>query len=263
MVFNNKIIILSAVITSSSSVYSFHSHPSPRPFIINHQITTYISHNTQLQPLFASTSMSDDIEESDNRSSIDNNTADTGVVATTTTTTTQTTEDVLSEGVQKVFSIVDIDNSGSIDWNEYYLALSSTDYTNEEITESFKEIDTDGNGEISREEFQFAIQKLKTEKMNKRRIDEDCPMGYWLNSVEQTCQPLGPIGRISQQIETLPRFKGMYQRITNNFGVDKAAIRKKGVSFALAYSIISNLNGAISLSVAWYMTVKRVSVYLY
>ena len=51
----------------------------------------------------------------------------------------------------------------------------------------------------------------------------------------------------------------MYQRITNNFGIDKAAIRKKGVSFALAYSIISNLNGAISLSVAWYMTVKRVS----
>lgn len=248
------------MITSSCSVHSFHSHPpsTSRPFIHHH--ITYISHNTQLQPLF-STSISDDIDESDNRrSSIDNNTADTKV-ATTTTTTTQTTEDVLSEGVQKVFSIVDIDNSGSIDWNEYYLALSSTDYTNEEITESFKEIDTDGNGEISREEFQFAIQKLKTEKMNKRRIDEDCPMGYWLNSVEQICQPLGPIGRISQQIETLPRFKGVYQRITNNFGIDKAAIRKKGVSFALAYSIISNLNGAISLSVAWYMTVKRVSVY--
>ena len=139
------------------------------------------------------------------------------------------------------------------------MALSSTDYTNEEITESFKEIDTDGNGEISREEFQFAIQKLKTEKMNKQRIDKDCPMGYWLNSVEQTCQPLGPIGRISQQIETLPRFRGIHERITTVFGIDKAAIRKKGVSFALAYSIISNLNGAISLSVAWYMTVKRVS----
>ena len=252
MVFN--IIILSVAI---NSVHSFHSHPpTTRPFI-HHQITTYISHTQlQLQPLL-STSTSD-IEESDNRSSIDNNTADT-TVATTTKTTTQTTEVVLSEGVQKVFSIVDIDNSGSIDWNEYYLALSSTDYTNEEITESFKEIDTDGNGEISREEFQFAIQKLKTEKMNKRRIDEDCPMGYWLNSVEQTCQPLGPIGRISQQIETLPRFKGMHNRLSNVFGIDKAAIRKKGVSFALAYSIISNLNGAISLSVAWYMTVKRVS----
>ena len=257
MVFN-KIIILSAI----CSVHSFNSHPSTRPFL-NHQITTYISHKNlyTLQPLLgSSTSISDDIDESDNRrSSIDNNTADT-TVATSTKTTTQTTEDVLSEGVQKVFSIVDIDNSGSIDWNEYYLALSSTDYTNEEITESFKEIDTDGNGEISREEFQFAIQKLKTEKMNKQRIDEDCPMGYWLNSVEQTCQPLGPIGRISQQIETLPRFRGMHNRITNVFGIDKAAIRKKGVSFALAYSIISNLNGAISLSVAWYMTVKRVSV---
>ena len=257
MVFN-KIIILSAI----CSVHSFNSHPSTRPFL-NHQITTYkyISHNNlyTLQPL-SSTSISDDIDESDNKSSsIDNNTADDTTVATSTTKVTQTTEDVLSEGVQKVFSIVDIDNSGSIDWNEYYLALSSTDYTNEEITESFKEIDTDGNGEISREEFQFAIQKLKTEKMNKRRIDEDCPMGYWLNSVEQTCQPLGPIGRISQQIETLPRFKGMHNRLSNVFGIDKAAIRKKGVSFALAYSIISNLNGAISLSVAWYMTVKRVS----
>ena len=228
MVFN-KIIILSAI----CSVHSFNSHPSTRPFL-NHQINTNLY---TLQPLF-STSTSD-IDESDNRSSsIDNNTADTTELASTTKTTTQTTEDVLSEGVQKVFSIVDIDNSGSIDWNEYYLALSSTDYTNEEITESFKEIDTDGNGEISREEFQFAIQKLKTEKMNKQRIDEDCPMGYWLNSVEQTCQPLGPIGRISQQIETLPRFRGIHERITNVFGIDKAAIRKKGVSFALAYSII-------------------------
>lgn len=51
----------------------------------------------------------------------------------------------------------------------------------------------------------------------------------------------------------------MYKRITKLFGVNKLAIRKHGVSFALAYSIISNLNGALSLSVAWYMTVKRVS----
>jgi len=141
MVFN-KIIILSAI----CSVHSFNSHPStPRPFL-QHQITTYVY---TLQPLL-STSISDGgIDETNNNrsSSIDNNTADTGV-ATTTKTTSQTAEDVLSEGVQKVFSIVDIDNSGSIDWNEYYLALSSTDYTNEEITESFKEIDTDGNGEI-------------------------------------------------------------------------------------------------------------------
>ena len=258
--------VLTTILILSSAITSVHSFTPPiaRPFI-HHQINP-ISRNAQLsqlqlQPLFSSTSMSDTNESSDSSSSIDNKTAnDAG-------TTTSTTEEVLSEGVQKVFSIVDIDNSGTIDWNEYYLALSSTDYTNEEITESFKEIDIDGNGEISRDEFQKAIAKLKTEKMNRRSskgsaTEDDCPLGYWLNSVEQTCQPLGPIGRFSQQIETLPRFKSISKRISTLFGIDRAAIRKKGVSFALAYSIISNLNGALSLSVAWYMTVKRVSRYV-
>ena len=161
-------------------------------------------------------------------------------------------------GVDKIFTTIDIDGSGTIDLSEYDLVLSSnTQYSAADIQRSFHEIDTDGNGEISRDEFQTAIANTDIS------IDSDCPMGYWLNSVEKTCQPLGPVGRISQKIETSLPFKDVYKRITNLFGVNKLAMRKHGVSFALAYSIISNLNGALSLSVAWYMTVKRVSIILF
>ncbi|KAL7536770.1 hypothetical protein ACHAXR_007387 [Thalassiosira sp. AJA248-18] len=176
----------------------------------------------------------------DNESDITNNDVETTSLKRQFTTT----------GVDKIFSAVDLDGSGAIDLEEYYLHLSSAGYSKEAIQRSFWEMDRDGNGEISRDEFQTAITTLQAE-------EGDCPMGYWLNSVEQSCQPLGPVGRISQKIENLGPLKKVSKKITNLFGVDRQAIRKKGVSFALAYSIISNMNGALSLSVAWYMTVKR------
>ena len=41
-----------------------------------------------------------------------------------------------------------------------------------------------------------------------------------------------------------------------NIDVDKVA--NLGVSFALSYSVISNINGSISLSLAWYLSSKQV-----
>lgn len=163
--------------------------------------------------------------------------------------TITTATETLSAGLDRVFSDVDVDGSGDIDLEEYKISLSSAGYSEEAVQKSFSEMDRDGNGEISRDEFVSAISNLEG--------DSDCPMGFWLNSVQQTCQPLGPIGRISQKIENLGPFKRVYKKITSLFGVDREAIRKKGSSFVLAYSIISNLNGALSLTVAWYMTVKR------
>eukprot|EP00571_Detonula_confervacea_P001776 CAMPEP_0172313154 /NCGR_PEP_ID=MMETSP1058-20130122/19563_1 /TAXON_ID=83371 /ORGANISM="Detonula confervacea, Strain CCMP 353" /LENGTH=331 /DNA_ID=CAMNT_0013026763 /DNA_START=238 /DNA_END=1233 /DNA_ORIENTATION=- len=161
----------------------------------------------------------------------------------------------LSEGLDRVFSAVDTDGSGDINLEEYNLHLSSAGYSEEAIQRSFLEMDRDGNGEISRDEFRSALFNL--EELKEEGDDGECLMGYWINSVQQTCEPLGPIGRISQKIENLGPFKKVYKKITNLFGVDRQAIRKKGSSFVLAYSIISNLNGAVSLTVAWYMTVKR------
>lgn len=45
----------------------------------------------------------------------------------------------------------------------------------------------------------------------------------------------------------------------NIFKFDKQRFTKLGVAFAVTYNIISNLNGAITLSVAWYVASKRVS----
>ena len=41
--------------------------------------------------------------------------------------------------------------------------------------------------------------------------------------------------------------------------VDKATIAKLGIAFGLTYNIISNINGSISLSMAWYIASKKVS----
>lgn len=208
------------------------------------------THHEQHSPRFApSSKLSRPLVMLANKS--DNNDAKTATTPITTTATALSTS-----GLDRVFSSVDTDGSGAIDPEEYNLQLSSAGYSDEAIQRSFSEMDRDGNGEISKDEFQDAIisnNKLEGEDDG----DINCPMGYWLNSVQQTCQPLGPIGRMSQTIENLGPFKRVYKKITNLFGVDKQAIRKKGISFFLAYSIISNLNGALSLTVAWYMTVKR------
>lgn len=47
--------------------------------------------------------------------------------------------------------------------------------------------------------------------------------------------------------------------LDNIFKFDKQRFTKLGVAFAVTYNIISNLNGAITLSVAWYVASKRVS----
>ena len=75
--------------------------------------------------------------------------------------------------------------------------------------------------------------------------DTEC----WVDSVQthRRCQhPSLPVEELFHNIKTA-------------IGRRKETIKEKGVPFALAYSMISNLNGAIGLSVAWYMTVKKVS----
>jgi len=187
---------------------------------------------------------------------------------TTTTTTTRITKrttpaaissnsTMFFKGVDRIFDTVDVDGSGAIDLEEYDLHLSSAGYSKDAIRKSFSAIDSDGNGEISRDELRGAIISNLIEEEGEDYILLDCPMGYWLDSVRRTCQPLGPMGRLSQRIENLGPLKNMYRRIANVFGVNKEALRKRGVPFLLTYSIISNLNGAMSLTVAWYMTVRR------
>jgi len=68
------------------------------------------------------------------------------------------------KSISKIFNSVDTDNSGSIDFNEYKLALQSTglrSYSDESMQLSFEEMDADGNGEISKSEFQLAVQKMR------------------------------------------------------------------------------------------------------
>jgi hypothetical protein len=47
--------------------------------------------------------------------------------------------------------------------------------------------------------------------------------------------------------------------VSNLFKIDKSKVAKLGVNFVLSYSVISTINGAISLSVAWYIASIRVS----
>jgi hypothetical protein len=89
--------------------------------------------------------------------------------------------------------------------------------------------------------------------------ETDCPKGYFLDSVHNSCTPLGPLGRISQAVENFGPLQKASQSISNLFGMDTKQISKLGIGFALSYSIISNINGSITLSVAWYLSCKRVS----
>mmetsp|Transcript_63020 Transcript_63020/g.186156 ORF Transcript_63020/g.186156 Transcript_63020/m.186156 type:complete len:242 (-) Transcript_63020:632-1357(-) len=89
---------------------------------------------------------------------------------------------------------------------------------------------------------------------------EQCPKGYYLDSVHQSCNKLGPLGRMSQKVESAAPFQYASRAISNLFGVDTDRISRLGVAFALSYSIISNINGSITLSIAWFMSSKKTSL---
>jgi hypothetical protein len=54
----------------------------------------------------------------------------------------------------------------------------------------------------------------------------------------------------------------LWKRIQVATHVDKEAITKLGVSFGLTYNLISNINGSISLSLAWYIASVKVRGHL-
>lgn len=86
---------------------------------------------------------------------------------------------------------------------------------------------------------------------------EQCPPGYYLDSVNNQCNKLGLLGRASQKVEKRAPFRSASRAISNLFGVDSKKLSRLGVAFALSYSIISNINGSITLSIAWYMSSRR------
>jgi hypothetical protein len=63
--------------------------------------------------------------------------------------------------------------------------------------------------------------------------------------------------------DSISETRGAFGRLTEGLGnvlrFDKEKFAKVGVSFALTYSFVSNVNGSMSLSVAWYMASMRVS----
>lgn len=90
-------------------------------------------------------------------------------------------------------------------------------------------------------------------------FQDDCPRGYYLDTKNGRCNKLGLIGSVSQRVETVGPLKRVSKAISDLFGIDHKKISSLGVTFALSYSIISNINGSVSLSVAWYMSCQRVS----
>jgi hypothetical protein len=58
----------------------------------------------------------------------------------------------------------------------------------------------------------------------------------------------------------LPIFSRVSRAVGNSVKFDKAKIAKLGMTFALTYHIVSNINGSISFSLAWYIASSRVSI---
>jgi len=163
-----------------------------------------------------------------------------------------------------IFDLVDADGSGAIDLNELTRHLSTAGYGADEIRNLFIRMKDDDSpsGEVSRTAFRRALLDEGVAAGNEDFASsfgthDTTTRGYFLNSVKQTLQPLGPIGRLSQKVETSGPFKRIYYSISNLCGIDTKRISKLGVSFALSYSILSHINGAVSFSIAWFISCKR------
>jgi hypothetical protein len=53
-------------------------------------------------------------------------------------------------------------------------------------------------------------------------------------------------------------FAKEWQRLKRVSRIDKEAIAKLGIAFGLTYNLVSNINGSVTLSLAWYMASKKV-----
>ena len=72
------------------------------------------------------------------------------------------------------------------------------------------------------------------------------------------------LGSVPSLYEPYKR-KGLGSRVSEAagryFNVDRARLSQMGIAFVLSYSIISTLNGGVSLSLAWYIASKQVSIF--
>jgi hypothetical protein len=72
----------------------------------------------------------------------------------------------------------------------------------------------------------------------------------------------GPYGQQSftdHTVEASGALSRVFNRLSNFARFDKKKAAKVGVTFALTYSFVSNINGSLSLSLAWYIASKQVS----
>jgi hypothetical protein len=104
---------------------------------------------------------------------------------------------------------------------------------------------------------QTSLVSISLDQGNSGVGETECSPGYFYDWVENSCSPLGPIGRLSQAVETFGPFQKASAAISNLFGIDTKKISSLGVTFALSYSFISQVNGSITLSVAAYLSMKR------
>ena len=112
--------------------------------------------------------------------------------------------------------------------------------------------------------FKDTIPEKEEEKDDSKKLvgEEYCPRGYFLDEVQNQCRALGPLGRASQIVESSwAPFQRASRAISNLFGIDAERISNLGVGFALSYAILSTINGAISLSCAWFLSCRRVSLF--
>jgi hypothetical protein len=85
-------------------------------------------------------------------------------------------------------------------------------------------------------------------------------MPLYSSQSEEIQGPYGQQSFTDPTGETTGALSRVFNRLFNFASFDKKKAAKVGVAFGLTYSFISNINGAISLSLAWYIASKRVSV---
>ena len=105
------------------------------------------------------------------------------------------------------------------------------------------------------------IAKSSTHLFYRETVDRDGSTGVTISAIgypEYDTECWVDSVQTQRRCQQLP-VEELFHNIKTAISRRKETIKEKGVPFALAYSMISNLNGAIGLSIAWYMTVKKVS----
>lgn len=104
----------------------------------------------------------------------------------------------------------------------------------------------------------YAIDSSKLGSDFRAAMPQNLTLPVLLSDEELISQIQPPVSTTGTTTRSSNILKYAWRKIKGSVKVDKEKIAKMGIDFSLTYNMISNINGSVTLSTAWYIASMKV-----